>query len=118
MLQYNCQKERHKSTKERKKEMKRKNVVIGYSVQSVFYDNVLPTCPNGSCGYSISEDGTYILISYVTNVCGYNPNTGEIYCNGTYSATTRKHIGLFAKFLNSLFGTNLSYYTFKECVED
>ena len=98
--------------------MKRKNIVLGYSVVSMAYDNVLPTCPNGSCGYSVGEDGTYMLTSYATNVCSYNPETGELYCTGTYSQTTRKHIGLFAKFLNSLFNTDLSYYTFKSAIEN
>lgn len=46
----------------------------------------------------ISEnlDGSKVLTSYSTEVCGINAD-GSLWCNGLYSMTTRKHIGYFAK---------------------
>ena len=93
--------------------MSRKNVNFEYYRKSVYYDHDLPDCPYGSCGYSINDNGEYILTSYITNVCGYNPKENKIWCIGTFSATTRKHIGAFAKLINSRFGTHFTYYDFK-----
>lgn len=67
---------------------------------------------NASC-YALVNDGVVDLISYTTFVARYDSHTGEIDCTGTYSNTTRKHIGWFAKMLNKMYGTNLSYDVFK-----
>lgn len=52
------------------------------------------------------ENGDTVLQSYDTIVCGVE-SSGDIFCNGLYSATTRKHIGAFAKEFNC------NYYAFK-----
>lgn len=44
----------------------------------------------------IYDDGTIELISYYTRVITITPD-GKIECTGTYSATTRKHIGYFCR---------------------
>ena len=59
-----------------------------------------------------------ILQSYSTLVCAIDFNSNTIYCNGTYSQTTRKHIGSFARQFSGHTGFNsLSYYDFKEAVD-
>ena len=42
-----------------------------------------------------------VLQSYSTLVAAYDCENRKIYCNGTYSQTTRKHISAFAKQINS-----------------
>lgn len=50
-----------------------------------------------------------MLQSYNTLVACYIHKTGNIYCSGTYSRTTRNHIGRFARYLPK----NFNYYDFK-----
>lgn len=53
------------------------------------------------------------LISYTTRVITMKKGKDrEVECTGTYSATTRKHIGWFV----SEFMPDLSYYSIKEIV--
>lgn len=77
--------------------------------------------PSAQAKIRITEDenGTrraIELISYNTNVCGlyYNDDGDFVECSGTYSATTRKHIGWFAK---EYCPARFSYYTFKNIVD-
>lgn len=68
------------------------------------------------------------LISYTTHVARVThiysayymigTNILKIECSGTYSQTTRKHIGCFAKEINDLFNIDLTYYDFKSVYED
>lgn len=91
--------------------MYRKQVVDGYSVKTVTYDERLEFCQYGSAGKVYTEDGDCILVSYTTSVAGVD-HTGYAWCNGTYSATTRKHIGAFAK------EYGLTYHDFKAMYEN
>ena len=71
-----------------------------------------------SCKVIINEyeDGKVLtLVSYTTQVAFIRFNkSGErkIACNGTYSRTTTKHIGWFAR----EYGDGLSYYDFKKVI--
>lgn len=58
------------------------------------------------------DDGTIVLISYVTPVAYIEPN-GDLCIRGLYSATTRKHIGAFVREY-----ANLDYQTAKRIYED
>jgi len=94
--------------------MVRKNMLLGIGYKhSEVYDSVLPGCEHGSCGLNFIGS-TVQLKSYATIVGEYDSCKGTIWCSGTYSATTRKHIGIFAKYLNNYYGTNLTYYDFKK----
>ena len=84
----------------------------------------MPNHESANCRILVVEENGILkevsLISYQTKVCGiiYSENfAGSIlYCNGLYSATTRKHIGYFCNALRYLPHTgeyNLNYYTFK-----
>lgn len=42
-------------------------------------------------------DEEIVLISYITNVIIIDRKSGNVICSGTYSPTTRKHIGAFCK---------------------
>lgn len=84
----------------------------GYYRTRVVYDKPLKYCPNGSAGVVISNDGTIHLVSYTTRVISLTSD-GWMNCSGTYSATTRKHIGAFMK----EYGNGLTYYTAKELAE-
>lgn len=75
-------------------------------------DKRLEYCPYGQCGVNIHEDGTIELYSYTTMVIRIKDNW--LYCTGTYSATTRKHIGCFLK----EYAPRVSYYTVKQCYND
>lgn len=68
----------------------------------------LPTSKNA--GIIAYPDGTILLRSYRTIVAEIH--NGWIVCNGTYSATTRKHLGAFGK----EFG--ISYQTLKALFEN
>ena len=57
-----------------------------------------------------------ILQSYNTLVAAYDFDNNKIYCNGTYSRTTIRHIGNFAKELNAHALINLDYYSFKAVI--
>lgn len=95
--------------------MIKKRVMNGYGTTIACYDMNIPDHESAQCGLCYAdEDGTIALISYTTNVCGYNPITGEKYCNGTFSATTRKHIGWFCHYINTRYGANTSYQEMKK----
>ena len=88
-----------------------KKIIDGYFAKTVTYDKNLAYCPNGSCGVIFNDDGVH-LVSYTTLVCSIN-NNNFLTCTGTYSATTRKHIGAFLK----EFAPNLCYQNAKTCYE-
>lgn len=85
---------------------------IFQNIEHVTYDNRLKYCPYGSAGVNNDGKGNLTLVSYTTPVC-FLTNDGWLTCTGTYSATTRKHIGAFMKEYAPGFG----YYTAKECYE-
>lgn len=58
------------------------------------------------------EDGTIVLRSYATDVCMIDKD-GWLYCTGTYSRTTIKHIGWFMR----EYGHGFGYYTAKRAYE-
>lgn len=89
-----------------------KNIIDGYFAKTVTYDKNLAFCPYGSCGVVFNDNGVH-LISYTTLVCSID-NNGFLSCTGTYSATTRKHIGAFLK----EFASNLCYHDAKYCYEN
>lgn len=64
------------------------------------------------CRIRIHADGTTELFSYTTRVIAIGPD-GWLYCTGTYSMTTRKHISWFMR----EYGKGASYYTAKACYE-
>ena len=64
--------------------------------------------PYGQCYAVIDEYGAISLVSYATTVITIDP-AGWLTCYGTYSQTTRKHIGAFMKEY-----TNFSYHTAKD----
>ena len=72
----------------------------------------LKNCPSGQCGVIIDEHGAIHLISYRTPVINIDPH-GWLTCNGTYTATTRKHIGHFL----SEYAPHISYQLAKHCYE-
>lgn len=55
-----------------------------------------------------------ILQSYNTLVAAFDFTTNTPYCEGLYSATTRKHISYFARELNAHAAVEMSYSVFKE----
>ena len=68
------------------------------------------------CHVSIEDNGTINFISYTTLVIQSIPHECGgyvLYCTGTYSQTTREHIGWFLK---EYFG-DISYYQMKQCAE-
>lgn len=68
----------------------------------------LKYCPYGKAYAVIDDYGAISLISYTTTVIVIDPH-GWLTCSGTYSATTRKHIGAFMKEY-----TPFSYQTAKD----
>lgn len=71
----------------------------------------------------INKDGKKVisfLQSYNTLVCCYIFDTDNIYCIGTFSQTTRKHINNFCIELNEdrPYLNKLNYYHFKEAVKN
>ena len=73
----------------------------------------LSRMPYAQAHVEIDENGGIELISYVTMVISIDPQ-GWLVCTGTYSATTRKHIGAFMH----EYGNGASYYTAKMCYEN
>ena len=69
--------------------------------------------PYAQAGIIIHDDGRKDLISYSTLVCTVDKD-GWLTCTGTYSQTTRKHIGSFMHEV----APNFSYYTAKRCYEN
>lgn len=89
-----------------------KKVLDGYYYTTVTYDKRLQHCPYGSCGVVFTNNAIH-LVSYTTVVCSID-NNGFLSCTGTYSATTKKHIGAFLK----EYAPNLNYYNAKHCYEN
>ena len=75
----------------------------------------LAYCPYGSCKVVHDDNGVH-LISYSTHVCGIDSD-GWLYCYGTFSRTTIKHIGAFMKEYAPVSpnGFKFNYYTAKDC---
>lgn len=90
-----------------------KKILDGFYFKTVHYEKRLAYCQYGSCGTCENEDGTKFLISYTTMVLSLDKD-GWLSCTGTYSATTRKHIGAWLK----EYAPNTSYYVAKKCYED
>lgn len=83
--------------------------------ESGYYDVIdMPEHQYASC-FIIHDCGLIVLMSYSTNVACFDTETGNIWCPDTYSRTTAKHLGWFAKYLNKKYNLNISYYDFKEC---
>ena len=79
-----------------------------------------------NCRVSVYREGGRVtgvsLWSYSTDVCGFYLDETEdewhIYCTGTYSQTTRKQIGCFARELCYAYAPcEMSYYDFKSIYE-
>ena len=79
-----------------------------------------------SCRVSVyREDGRVTCVSlwsYSTDVCGIylgEDDEWHVYCTGTYSPTTRKQIGWFARELCHAYAPcEINYFTFKFIFED
>lgn len=84
-----------------------KKIVNGYYTTTAHYSKRLEYCPNGSAGVN-EYNGNIHLISYTTRVISIDTD-GWLECTGTYSATTRKHIGAFLK----EYAPNLNYHDAK-----
>ena len=86
---------------------------IGYFARDtrVTVTRKLARMPYAQAGILEDGRGTH-LISYSTLVCTVDP-AGWLTCTGTYSATTRKHIGAFMR----EFPTPCGYYDAKRCYE-
>ena len=77
--------------------------------------NTLASMPYAQAHTMEYDDGTFDLISYRTLVVRINPE-GWLECTGTYSATTRKHIGAFMRNeVSAMCKHPLDYYTAKRC---
>ena len=78
----------------------------------VLVDKKLSRMPYAQAGVRF-ENGSTILISYATVVCVIDEH-GFLTCTGTYSQTTRKHIGAFIH----EYAPMLSYYDVKRCYQN
>ena len=83
-----------------------------YDGRTVEVTKRLKHCPNGQCGVIVDEHNAVHLISYCTPVITIDSH-GWLTCNGTYSATTRKHIGAFLK----EYASAITYHMAKHCYE-
>ena len=85
-------------------------IIGGYweEYRRVYVDERLSLMPYAQAG-TLYKDGEVQLISYDTLVC-YTDH-GYLYCTGTYSNSTRKHIGAWLKEHFPM----LSYYDMKYC---
>ena len=83
-----------------------------YKESRQYVDKRLAYQPCAQAGVVIDNKGIH-LISYTTLVCTIDPN-GWLSCTGTYSATTRRHIGNFLK----EYAPNMNYYNAKACYEN
>ena len=78
----------------------------------------LASMPYASAHVNRYSDGSVDLISYVTRVISIDRD-GWLECTGTYSATTRKHIGAFMRNeVSAMCKHPLDYYTAKHCYEN
>jgi hypothetical protein len=73
----------------------------------------LEKMPYAQAHVEIDEKGNAYLFSYNTLVAGISVD-GWCWCRGTYSQTTRRHIGAFAK----EYTENFSYHDFKKMAAD
>ena len=93
------------------------NGYYGYGKTIMYYGYRLKYMPYASAGvcFELQSDGTenIDLWSYQTKVCTIDGN-GWLTCTGTYSQTTRKHIGAFLK----EYGNGVTYFTAKKCYSD
>ena len=77
----------------------------------------LSRMPYAQAHVEIDDDGNINLFSYVTLVCTITADKW-LTCTGTYSQTTRKHIGAFMhEYVSYPSGAHGSYYEAKECYE-
>lgn len=75
----------------------------------------LSAMPYAQAHVEIDNDGNTYLYSYVTLVCELTAD-GWLTCTGTYSATTRKHIGAFMReYVEYPNGERGSYHEAKNC---
>lgn len=74
--------------------------------------NTLSAMPHAQAKVLKMDTGCIILRSYQTDVAYITPD-GWLHINGLYSATTRKHIGAFAKEY-----ANISYQLAKQLFND
>lgn len=92
--------------------MKTRYYVNGYYETScTLCGKPLKYMPYATACVNTLGDGTIELQSYKTSIIKLSKD-GWLTCTGTYSPTTRKHIGAFMKEY-----TNLSYYDAKMCYE-
>lgn len=66
---------------------------------------------SAQCCAILYENGDIALRSYETIVLYYRKDTGFLYCSGTYSQTTRKHMSWF---LREYF-PNVRYQSMRDC---
>lgn len=83
-----------------------------YTDKRVYVDARLREMPSAQAGVKKAKDGTIFLISYETKVAELSAD-GWFHCYGTFSATTRRHIGAFLK----EYAPSLCYYDAKRCYE-
>jgi hypothetical protein len=97
--------------------MYRKKIKSGYHFENVVYDSALKYEPSASAGVVNHEGKDFSLVSYTTSVINAHYDEAEdcyyLECTGTYSATTRRHIGAF---LREYFPA-ISYYTMKDAAK-
>ena len=73
----------------------------------------LTRMPYAQAHVEIDDEGNTYLFSYVTMVCELTAD-GWLTCTGTYSQTTRKHIGAFMReYVEWPNGEHGDYYTAK-----
>ena len=96
----------------------KKQIVVGeWKIKRTeWYDKPMPNHESAQCGLLVFDD-CITLKSYSTIVADYYPKSRAYCCLGTYTATTRKHLGWFAKYINDTYGENLNYYNFKDAAE-
>lgn len=80
---------------------------------TVTVDRRLKLMPSAQAGVIENAEGTH-LISYATNVLTVDPE-GWMTCNGTYSASTRRHINRFLKEYEIPY---ITYQTAKLCADE
>ena len=77
----------------------------------------LSTMPYAQAHVEIDNDNNIHLFSYITLVCTITED-GWLTCTGTYSQTTRRHIGAFMReYVEFPNGERGDYYTAKHCYE-
>lgn len=73
--------------------------------------------PYAQAHVEIDDDNNIYLFSYVTLVCKIDRD-GWLICTGTYSQTTRRHIGAFMReYVIYPNGERGNYYEAKNCFE-